>query len=89
MLYCCSSCRWTGFLSVIALHFLVASLCEATSDSERFLCVTSFPKAYLKSLDCEYSRRLRVCRRCTEKTAKRCAKFQNLILLSISTVALQ
>ena len=89
MLYCCSSCCWMGFLSVIALPFLVASLCEAALDSERFLCVKSFPIAYLRPPECEYRRILHVCRPSAEKTAKRSAKFWNLILEPIRSVALQ
>ena len=49
MMCYCSLGRWTGFLFVIALPFLVVSLCEAASDSERFTCVLSLPNAYSKS----------------------------------------
>ena len=48
MLCFCLLCHWTGFLFVIALPFLVVSLCEVASDSEHYVRVVSFPNAYLK-----------------------------------------
>ena len=54
VLFFSSLCRWTGFLSVIALPFLVVSLCEVASDSEHFVRAVLFPNAHLNPSICKY-----------------------------------